>query len=301
MLPGPRGVAPRLGPGWAGAIATLAQTRYCIWAACCAAPGPALAAGPLPLGASRWRARPPPRLSAPRSGAWRPVPGPGLPCRPPAFPFGPCARCRAPRALSPVRLPVPCRRCAAGSLAGDRSPLLRLRRGPWAARPPRGGGCGPASGCGPPGARLRLARAASGPGAPRGAPRRGLWAALFFSGGPRFAARGLAACCPLSRLLCGSWGSPLRPPPAAPAGGSGSARPAALAGSRFSRPCLPCPPRRGRAPGPRCGPVNSPKIVNRVLTFRRVRAIFDSRGLFRPSGGCSIGHPWTAESPSPFR
>lgn len=213
-----------------------------------AASGPPLPRGPCPS-AGPVGAAAPAGPSAPRSGRFGrrglfgPSPGPGRPCCPPGPPLGlvrrgPCP-CSLRRSLAPSAPALPSLRCG----LPVRSALLRLRRGLWAAR-------------GPPGGSLRAPCGASGPAAPRGAPRRPL-AAFFPLRGPRVgwlrgpACRALLAasgglrfpwvrCALLGlRRARGRWrgsahrwlaqarfrGSPLRPPPAAPAGGSGSPRP----------------------------------------------------------------------------
>ena len=116
-----------------------------------------------------------------------------------------------------------------------RSPLLRRGLGPLPARGLAGGSASAPSG-------------ASGPGAPGPAPRRGLWAALSFSGAGRFWLRAALPLGGLSVGLCAVFRRytfrgvlPCAPRPAAPAGGSGErvARLGAsppLRGSRFSRP-----------------------------------------------------------------
>ncbi len=160
-----RALTPTPRPGWAGADATLAQTRCCFWAAGSLwSPFCVLAsvARPAARGCGRCGARPPPRLSPPRSVAWLPrfarrgrasLLAPRFRARPLV------RRCAAPRALAGPAVLRPCRRCAAGFRW---APLLRLRRGSGASRVPRGGraaarwrGSGP--GGSPPGPR-RLRR-----------------------------------------------------------------------------------------------------------------------------------------------
>lgn len=207
-------------------------------------------------------------------------------------------RCAAPWALAgPVCLrPRP--RVAAGSLFGR--PCYAWA---WAlcSAWPRGGPLrARCRGFGPGGSR---------PGPPAAAPP------FFPSGGRGGAARAACrACCALLRPRClGSaaplpgalhvpcrWGSPLRPPPAAPAGGSGCPRPEggfAPALGRASRAPLAGPPARCARPRPAVsGVVDSPDIVNRGLTSRRERAILEVRGPFPPLRGPPQGVRGTARS-----
>lgn len=229
--PGPGAHGPTR-PGWALALSR-AQTLCGIWAAgplwrpFLRTSRPALAAGPLPLGASA-RARGPrpacrrPGPSLGSVGPFRASPGPGLPCRPPAPPLG-LSSAGAPTPAPPgarwPRLPRARPRFAAGSLAGDRSPLRRLGLPRWAARGPAGG-------------RLRARFAASGPGAPRPAPGAGPLPRPFLGAGAgrfwaaRAALAALAGASPA--VLCWLLGSPCLPPaPAAPLGLSGCAWPPA--------------------------------------------------------------------------
>lgn len=169
---------------------------------------PALAAGPLPLGAvGRARGR------RPRGS---------LAC-PPAPPLGPCARCRAPWALAapvwfapchPLRLRAPC-----GCPCSAPARLLP-------ARGPRGAAAGPLRGFGPGGSSLCPRCAAFGP--------------RFFSVGAELWLR----ACACARLLPLSL---LPPPPLPPRWGSRGAR-GLRPECRFSRPSRGCAASRGRPP-----------------------------------------------------
>lgn len=123
-------------------------------------------------------------------------------------------------------------------------PFRAGRRGVGSAspRPPRLWGRSPAPGAWPP---RRWALVGG-----RGRPPAALCGPVVLSP-PRFRP-GPPSRSPARRgvVLCASVGSPLRPPPAAPAGGSGSASFQLGSGSRFSRPCLPRRPPRGRPPVP---------------------------------------------------
>lgn len=236
-------------------------------------------------------------------GRWRPRAA--LAC-PPLSRSAACARCAlrgrslAPSAFGPA-------------LAAVRAPcsvaLPALVLGPCAARGPAGGRCGPAVSvrCAagrlrarrlPPRPPRRLRRRSSPPGA--GAVLRARPAALAwrFSGfcvlrclGLRalwlgFAPAGAHRCCAQARFV---GFSPAAPRPAAPAGGSrerDAYRGFAPAQGRASRAPLAGPP--AGCARPRCrfsGAVHNPKIVNRVLTSVRKRAILVLRCPLRPLGG----------------
>lgn len=169
---------------------------------CCPACGPVgrflrsrrPALGPLRRGlACRVRRRaagPPPLRGAAPAFAPGGGPGPPLPLPPLFRSGGLCAAARLRgRSLAPSARPLPSLRCG---LPRGGSPLLRLRRGPWAARGRGGFGCGPPSG-------LRARRLpALPPGAggaravcPRGAGRLLRAALPLASSGGGFLRRGL--------------------------------------------------------------------------------------------------------------
>lgn len=191
------------------------------------------------------------RRAAPGRGAFAPSP----PARPPPRPPRLWGRSSAPGAWPPRR---------AALWGGRGCPPVALW-GPWAGSP------------------LRFR-----PGPPAAAPRSS--AVLCGSVARGCACRRLAripvraARVPPFRRLPGGAaasvfrGSPLRPPPAAPAGGSGCPRPDWVGfaprplrgrpprGSRFSRPSPASDPGGGGPRGPHFGAVDSPKIVNRTPT-----------------------------------
>ena len=228
---------------------------------CAGAPAPAR----VPVGAL---APPPLRGPRPSLGSLASLARPGPCASPPrslARPVCAAVRLRG-RSLAP--LPRPCRRCAAGSLLGR--PCFASGASVGLRVAPRGVFGLPSVGFVPrPGF---AAPRASGPAAPAPAPPA--------AAPPFFPLRGPGRCCArgLPRLLGASpWvlrcglRSPLRPPPAAPAGGSGCPGPVWVGfaprcvGRLFAAP-LAAPP--GPLRGPRCGcsaAVDSPKIVNRVL------------------------------------
>lgn len=237
-----------------------------------AAPGPRFGRGPCPCRGPRRAAAPagpvgPPVRPQRPSGPFRPLPGAGPPLLPPRSPARPC---------SPGPLPL-----LPAALAGPVCPGLAVA----ALRPSVGRPCfvsGAAFGqrVAPRGVRCGPAVAASGPAAPRGAPRRPV-GRLFPLRGPRVGWLRGPACRALLRLSGGAvfgWGSPLRPPPAAPAGGSGGPRPEG-APPRLRRAPEGLPPRtplRGAGPcrgGPR--PAFSARF-----TFRKLSTMVPAR---RPS------------------
>lgn len=102
---------------------------------------------------------------------------------------------------------------------------------------------------------MRAPFGASGPAAPGPAPRRGFAALLFRGGRAVFGWCRLGPCgalLPFSGGAVFGWGSPLRPPPAAPAGGSGGPRPDGASpgprGSPASHTSARVPARPGRYP-----------------------------------------------------
>ena len=221
-----RGVASSLAPGAARVWSSLGCGRPRAPAPFLRTPRPHLRRGPCPCAGPLRRGAPAARPSR--------LP-PGSPVRP---------LLRAPRGGSSPsrgahwpRLPGPPPRFAAGSLAGDRSPLRRLGAVPWAARGPAGS---------PParplsrlrGRRLQPRGALIRPWAPRGFYPRARPRALR-AGAPAAASFALFNRCPWSL------GSPPNPLPSpAPAGGRGrretDLRPvASFSAAGFSRDTFP--------------------------------------------------------------
>ena len=179
------------------------------------------------------------------------------PSLPPAPSVGPCARCRAPRALpGPVCLrPRPC--CAAASLIG-RPCCARA----WAlcSALPRGGPLGPLRASAAP----APPRPPGGPGGPLCPPPGA--GASFLRAGP------LGPACASLGLPCAAAGcSPLRPPaPPPPLGAPGCVRLALQGacgpppGCCFSQPSPAAPPGGIRAPG---APIGSGLTVRKLSTW----------------------------------
>jgi len=237
-------------------------------------PRPLLRRGPCPC-AGPLRGAPPAAASRARSVARLPRAFPALAGPAPRrCPPGSRARalvrpCGPPRPLAGPAVLRPCPRCAAGSLFGrpcSGSCSARALRGFPAGSPPRRPLRGFGGGLLRPRGPLRPFGPLSPPSAPgafglRAPPGRGL---LRFSVGASCAAwacvRSGSASLPPERTVAAprraSWGSPLRPPPAAPAGGSGCPGPVWVGfaprcvGRLFAAP-LAAPP--GPLRGPRCG------------------------------------------------